>query len=66
MIAIYFDIETKKVLYREENQIYVPNINEKIIIMTCTNTYEGFVEDKVIDKVNKLTVIKIYLRINKK
>ena len=34
--------------------------------MTCANTYEGFVEDKVIDKVNKLTVIKIYLRINKK
>lgn len=65
MRVIYFDIETKKVLYEEENQLYVPNFNEKIIIMTCTNTYEGFVEDKVIDKVHGLTVIKIYLRIKK-
>ena len=34
--------------------------------MTCANTYEGFVKDKVINKVNGLTIMKVYLRINKK
>ena len=50
------------------NPSYVPNINEKIIFSNNNEKYKGFVKDKIItlDKVNNLTVVKLYVRINKK
>ena len=67
MIVKYCDVITDEQLFVFINPSYVPNINEKIILSNFTDTYKGFVEDKIItfDGVNNLTIIKLCIRINK-
>lgn len=67
MVVRYYDVITDEELFVFINPSYVPNINEKIIFSNLTNTYKGFVEDKIItfDEVNNITTIKLYIRINK-
>ena len=67
MVVKYCDVITDEVLFVFINPSYVPNINEKIILSNFTDTYKGFVEDKIItlDGVNNLTVVKLCIHINK-
>ena len=67
MVVKYCDAITDEELFVFINPSYVPNINEKIIFSNLTDTYKGFVKDKIItlDEVNKLTIIKLCIRINK-
>lgn len=67
MIVKYCDVITDEELFVFINPKYVPNINEKIIFSNLTDTYKGFVEDKIItlDGVNNRTVVKLCIRINK-
>lgn len=67
MVIKYCDVITDEELFVLINPSYVPNINEKIIFSNLTDTYKGFVEDKVItlDEVNNSTVVKLCIRINK-
>lgn len=67
MVVRYYDVITDEELFVFINPSYIPNINEKIIFSNLTNTYKGFVEDKIItiDGVNNLTIIKLCIRINK-
>ena len=67
MVVRYCDAITDEELSAFINPSYVPNINEKIIFSNLTDTYKGFVEDKIItlDEVNNLTIVKLCIRINK-
>ena len=67
MVVKYRDAITDEELFVFINPSYVPNINEKIIFSNLTDTYKGFVEDKIItlDEVNNLTIVKLCIRINK-
>ena len=67
MVVRYYDVITDEELFVFINPSYIPNINEKIIFSNLTNTYKGFVEDKIItiDVVNNITVVKLCIRINK-
>ena len=67
MVVRYCDAITDEELSVFINPSYVPNINEKIIFSNLTDTYKGFVEDKIItfDGVNNLTIVKLCIRINK-
>lgn len=67
MIVKYCDILTNEELFVFINPSYIPNINEKIIFSNLTDTYKGFVEDKIItlDIVNNVTIVKLCIRINK-
>ena len=67
MVVKYCDAVTDKELFVFINPSYIPNINEKIIFSNLTDTYKGFVEDKVIDidGFNNIITIKLYVRINK-
>lgn len=67
MVVRYCDAITDEELSVFINPSYVPNINEKIIFSNLTDTYKGFVEDKIItfDGVNNITVVKLCIRINK-
>lgn len=67
MIVKYCDVLTNEELFVIINPSYIPNINEKIIFSNLTDTYKGFVEDKIIilDGFNNVTVVKLCIRINK-
>lgn len=67
MVVRYCDAITDKELSVFINPSYVPNINEKIIFSNLTDTYKGFVEDKIItlDGVNNIIIVKLCIRINK-
>lgn len=67
MVVRYCDAITDEELSVFINPSYVPNINEKIIFSNLTDTYKGFVEDKIItlDGVNNITIVKLCIRINK-
>lgn len=67
MVVKYCDVITDEELFVFINPRYIPNINEKIIFSNLTDTYKGFVEDKIItlDEANNLTIIKLCIRINK-
>ena len=67
MVVKYCNVITNEELFVFINPSYVPNINEKIIFSNLTDTYKGFVEDKIItlDEVNNLTIVKLCIRINK-
>lgn len=67
MVVKYCDAITNEELSVFINPSYVPNINEKIIFSNLTDTYKGFVEDKIItlDGVNNITIVKLCIRINK-
>ena len=67
MVVKYCDVITDEELFVFINPSYVPNINEKIIFSNLTDTYKGFVEDKIIalDGINNLIVVKLCIRINK-
>lgn len=67
IVVKYCDVITDEELFVFINPSYIPNINEKIIFSNLTDTYKGFVEDKIItlDGVNNLTVVKLCIRINK-
>lgn len=67
MVVKYCDAITNEELSVFINPSYVPNINEKIIFSNLTDTYKGFVEDKIItlDEVNNITIVKLCIRINK-
>lgn len=67
MVVKYCDAITDKEFFVFINPSYVPNINEKIIFSNLTDTYKGFIEDKIItfDGVNNTTIVKLCIRINK-
>lgn len=66
-IVQYYDILTNKQFFSSINPNYVPNINEKVAFTNIIDACKGFVEDKVIDidGFNNITIIKLYIRINK-
>lgn len=66
-IVQYYDILTNKQFFSSINPNYIPNINEKVAFTNIIYTRKGFVEDKVIniDGFNNITIIKLYIRINK-
>ena len=66
-IVQYYDILTNKQFFSSINPNYIPNINEKVAFTNIIDTCKGFVEDKVIDidGFNNITIIKLYIRINK-
>lgn len=66
-IVQYYDILTNKQFFSSINPNYIPNINEKVAFTNIINTRKGFVEDKVIDidEFHNITIIKLYIRINK-
>lgn len=67
MVVRYCNAITDEELSVFINPSYVPNINEKIIFSNLTDTYKGFVEDKIItlDGVNNIIIVKLCIRINK-
>lgn len=66
-IVQYYDILTNKQFFSSINPNYIPNINEKVAFTNIIDACKGFVEDKVInvDGFNNITIIKLYIRINK-
>ena len=66
-IVQYYDILTNKQFFSSINPNYIPNINEKVAFTNIINTRKGFVEDKIIDidEFHNITIIKLYIRINK-
>ena len=66
-IVQYYDILTNKQFFSSINPNYIPNINEKVAFTNIIDTCKGFVEDKIIDidGFNNITIIKLYIRINK-
>lgn len=67
MVVRYCNAITDEELSVFINPSYIPNINEKIIFSNLTDTYKGFVEDKIIilDGVNNIIIVKLCIRINK-
>lgn len=66
-IVQYYDILTNKQFFSSINPNYIPNINEKVAFTNIMYKRKGFVEDKVIDidEFHNITIIKLYIRINK-